>query len=212
MAGFSDTVNTFVEMAKGRNDKVIRALGLKILERLITLSPVGDPKRWKINAAFAASKKEASQINAMRRTASMYSRKSKTGTRVLKSGMKIRPSVPVSFKTKAGKTVSFNQKDWAGRNYTGGRFRGNWQVSLNEPIKTAIDRIDKTGSVTMAAGRAILAMVDSSVSAVYFSNNVPYARRLEFGWSKQAPNGMVRITAIESRQMIREVLGEIKSE
>jgi hypothetical protein len=29
---------------------------------------------------------------------------------------------------------------------------------------------------------------------IYLTNSLPYARRLEYGWSKQAPAGMVRIT------------------
>ena len=29
---------------------------------------------------------------------------------------------------------------------------------------------------------------------IYMVNNLPYARRLEYGWSKQSPSGVVRIT------------------
>lgn len=34
-------------------------------------------------------------------------------------------------------------------------------------------------------------------AVLWISNNLPYAVRLEYGWSKQAPSGMVRVTLLE---------------
>jgi hypothetical protein len=75
-----------------------------------------------------------------------------------------------------------------------GRFRGNWQVGLNAPVAGQLARLDKSGAVTIAAGNQILSHA-SAGGVIYLNNNLPYAQRLEYGWSKQAPSGMVRITA-----------------
>ena len=78
-----------------------------------------------------------------------------------------------------------------------GRFRGNWQASLNAAIETKIDRLDPDGmAATDAAIDAVMAFPTGGVT--YLSNALPYAYRLEYdGWSKQAPAGMVRLTARE---------------
>ena len=39
-------------------------------------------------------------------------------------------------------------------------------------------------------------------ATIYLVNNLPYAVRLEYGWSKQAPAGMVRITAAEFQSIV----------
>lgn len=39
-------------------------------------------------------------------------------------------------------------------------------------------------------------------------NMVPYVQYLEFGWSQQAPNGMVRVTLAEVPQLIQKYLAE----
>ncbi|MFS1538215.1 MAG: hypothetical protein ACL7BU_05405 [Candidatus Phlomobacter fragariae] len=48
------------------------------------------------------------------------------------------------------------------------------------------------------------------MKSVYFSNVVPYAYRLEIGHSKQAPNGMVRITAQEFQLFFNQAMTECK--
>ena len=36
----------------------------------------------------------------------------------------------------------------------------------------------------------------------YITNNLPYAERLEYGYSQQAPAGMVRVTAARFRELL----------
>jgi hypothetical protein len=38
----------------------------------------------------------------------------------------------------------------------------------------------------------------------YITNNLPYAERLEYGWSGQAPSGMIRLSLAEFEQVLRE--------
>ena len=191
---FAATIATWVDKTKENNDKAVRAYGMQILGRLIEISPVGDPRRWKLNKAYAMARQHANKVNAAQRR--------KNGGK-LKRGQKKHASVLVSFKTKNG-NVTFRQRGWAAKNYTGGRFRGNWQVTFDRPAVGAIDRVDKAGTATLAAGREVLAHYDSGeYGSIWFTNNVPYAQRLEYGWSKQAPAGIVRVVAAEINSKVK---------
>lgn len=191
---FAATIATWVDKTKENNDKAVRAYGMQILGRLIEISPVGDPRRWKINKAYAMARQHANKVNAAQRR--------KNGGK-LKLGQKKHASVLISFKTKNG-NVTFRQRGWAAKNYTGGRFRGNWQVTFDRPAVGAIDRVDKAGTATLAAGREVLAHYDSGeYGSIWFTNNVPYAQRLEYGWSKQAPAGIVRVVAAEINSKVK---------
>lgn len=70
-----------------------------------------------------------------------------------------------------------------------GRARGNWQVTLNAPAGATLERTDPNGGIVLAE---VMANMGGLLDVVYFSNNLPYIERLEYGWSQQAPEGMVR--------------------
>jgi hypothetical protein len=77
-----------------------------------------------------------------------------------------------------------------------GRFRGNWQASVNTPKVTQLKRKDRTGTSTITAVNNVLEKF-SMGQTFYLTNNLPYARRLEYGsHSKQAPNGFLRINVM----------------
>jgi hypothetical protein len=74
-----------------------------------------------------------------------------------------------------------------------GTARRNWQASVG---RGATGEIAAEGSVRSSEAKAI-AEVDQTVSVAvgdlyYLTNNLPYIERLEYGWSQQAPGGMVR--------------------
>ncbi|HGJ5877019.1 MAG TPA: hypothetical protein ACHBX0_12525 [Arsenophonus sp.] len=94
--------------------------------------------------------------------------------------------------------------------YTGGRFRGNWQVTFDEIPMAETGRIDKSGNVTQVEGNLVICQFKVSMKSVYFSNVVPYAYRLEMGHSKQAPNGLVRITVQEFQWFFNQAMAECK--
>jgi hypothetical protein len=77
-----------------------------------------------------------------------------------------------------------------------GRFKGNWQVGIGSYPTTTLNVLDKTGQVAInkAAGAAATLQAGQTI---YLVNNLPYAIGLEFGKSKQAPAGMVRLTIAE---------------
>lgn len=57
--------------------------------------------------------------------------------------------------------------------------------------------------------RSPVGLSDFGVEQV-ISNNVPYILRLEFGYSRQAPEGMARITAAESQERIDAIVARFQ--
>lgn len=96
--------------------------------------------------------------------------------------------------------------------YVGGRFRANWQygnlAGTGIPM-TRSNSIDPSGAESM--GRIIEGVLGSIArTRHYLVNNLPYAKRLEDGWSGQAPAGMVGLTIIEFKQIVRSAVAEGK--
>lgn len=74
-----------------------------------------------------------------------------------------------------------------------GRFRGNWQVAIGEQPTGTVELLDPDGAIVTARVAAVSGNVKPG-DVVYMVNNLPYARRLEDGYSQQAPAGMVKLT------------------
>lgn len=87
---------------------------------------------------------------------------------------------------------------YAPKDYRAGRFRGNWQVTFDVPATGELDRIDPTGMETLKDGIEQIGQYTYKDHFVYFTNNLPYSVRLELGYSKQAPNGIVRVAALNA--------------
>lgn len=90
-----------------------------------------------------------------------------------------------------------------------GRFRMNWMASGSSPASGTSRGTDPSGA------NAIGAMV-STVSGLpdwsefTMTNNLPYAQRLEYGWSQQAPAGVVRTNVSRFQQLINEEANKVK--
>lgn len=188
-AGFIADINAFVDRAKANQDAVVRAVGIRILNQLVMMSPVGNPELWEINQTAAAYNRAVYDHNEAQRAEP--SNLTKTGR----------------LKKKARVVDVMDIKAPPG--YTGGRFLGNWQVSFDAPTTEETGRIDKTGDLTKAAGNYTLSLFKVGMSSIYFCNNVPYAYPLEMGHSTQAPGGMVRITAAEFQRFFDEAIREV---
>ena len=74
-----------------------------------------------------------------------------------------------------------------------GRFRANWNVSYGAADYTTSDSTDQVRGTT----QALKALTLPIGGVVFLSNGLVYSRRLEYGYSQQAPAGMVRISAAE---------------
>jgi hypothetical protein len=84
------------------------------------------------------------------------------------------------------------------KGYVGGRARANWQVSFGAPDSSELNARDKNGGATISRGTAEIQAVTIPYRTIWIFNNVPYIVRLENGWSKQTPPGvMVRLSVLE---------------
>lgn len=95
------------------------------------------------------------------------------------------------------------------KGYVGGRFRANWNVRINAPDTTTTTNKDRTGSSTtqrLVAG----AMQANLGDVIWITNGLPYARRLEYGWSTQAPHGFVRITLTDLPGQLEQYIKSLK--
>jgi len=183
---FTTAITAFVDKAKANQEAVVRAVGIRILNQLVMMSPVGNPELWGINQTAASYNQAVYDHNEAQK--SDPANLTKTGR----------------LKKKARLVDGMDIKAPPG--YTGGRFRGNWQVSFDAPTTDETGRVDKTGNLTKAAGNYTLSLFKVGMKAIYFCNNVPYAYRLEMGHSSQAPGGMVRITAAEFQRFFEEAV------
>lgn len=77
-----------------------------------------------------------------------------------------------------------------------GRARGNWMVSIGNLRPRFSEKSDKQGQETISRGSAELIEL-VAFQDIYISNSLPYILRLEHGYSRQAPNGMVSLTLAE---------------
>jgi hypothetical protein len=93
-----------------------------------------------------------------------------------------------------------------------GRAKANWNVSSGS-INTG------TRMAVSSAGRgqydnynqAEIVSIKVNGQKIYLTNSLPYIRRLEFGYSKQAPAGMVRTTLAEMQPIIKAIAAEVKA-
>lgn len=93
--------------------------------------------------------------------------------------------------------------------YVGGRFRANWQYGLDAADTKTSEEIDKTGATTIS--RVTGEVPSEAVGHVhYITNSLPYSMRLENGWSRQAPHGMVALTEEEFTPIVREAAAQLK--
>ena len=85
-----------------------------------------------------------------------------------------------------------------------GRFRGAWLVKANTPDRDEPDSADTTGVATEIKGISEIGGIKQG-DVVYISNNLDYALMLEYGWSKQAPQGMVAVSLNEIEAWLQGV-------
>lgn len=82
-----------------------------------------------------------------------------------------------------------------------GRFRANWATSFGAPSYRVTADVDPTGQGAILRGRSTINRAYGDYD-IFITNSLPYAQRLEYGYSKQAPAGMVRITVAEWQALV----------
>lgn len=185
---FSADIQKFVEKANGNIETVIRKVSFDLFRKVIAKSPVGNPDNWKGNEQ-AVYQRETYNLFAQRINENLQPGDKPT-----------RIFTPRTLKKKFPNVV--------GKTYVGGRFKGNWQVALNSIPAGALDTVDASGGQSLARVTSTVTQMKAG-DVITLVNNVPYARRLEFGHSKQAPVGMVRTTAQEYGAIVSKAVSEV---
>lgn len=90
------------------------------------------------------------------------------------------------------------------RKHIGGTLRGAWNASIGAPDMTKTDKIDTNGAQTVAAASAVSANLEIG-QTYYLTNPQPYAYPVEYGWSSQAPQGMVRLGVLATQTEINKL-------
>ncbi|MEL5881922.1 hypothetical protein RQM28_010580 [Citrobacter freundii] len=189
---FLAAIQLFVDSSKQDMDEVVRRTGIKILGRLVEMSPIGNPDLWQVNQTASAYNDAVRDHNAALRNDPANLTK---GGR-LKRGLRVNDSMDVK------------KPDW----YVGGRFKNNWYVGFDSQPTESNDTPDASGQGSNSRGLAVLEVFRvGQVNSIYFTNNMPYAAALENGHSGQAPGGMVGITALDAAQMFREAMSEVRN-
>lgn len=87
-----------------------------------------------------------------------------------------------------------------------GRARGNWNASIDRYDESTSDSRTAQQAQADTRQRASQLQLGDTFTLV---NGLPYIRRLEYGYSKQAPRGIVRITVDEFNAALREVIRRV---
>src|SRR5476649_704024 len=132
---FAQQIREFAEKASGAIDTTIREIVIEIGSSVIQMSPVGNPEIWAANVAHRAGNKaqaDAYDENVDARNVII----SLTPSNYTKDG-KLRRNVKYAKKlTKRERDQNFQVNALvAGEDYVGGRFRGNWQFSIDAPVE-----------------------------------------------------------------------------
>ncbi|MCU1752150.1 hypothetical protein [Pseudomonas sp. 6D_7.1_Bac1] len=202
---FAENIQQFAEQAKAGIDATFREIVIEIGSSVIRMSPVGNPEIWAANVAHRQANTRAADDYdfkvAVRNTLINLTDSNFTKAGKLKRGVKY--AKPLT-KTEREQNFSVNGLV-AGKGYVGGRFRGNWQFSIDTPAEGVLDQIDPSGNVSVAV---LIAQVQSLTigQTAYIVNNLPYGVPLEYGHSKQAPGGMVRVTLARFQQVVDEAI------
>lgn len=90
-----------------------------------------------------------------------------------------------------------------------GRFRMNWQTAGAVAPSGVIDGTDKGGAAAIGDAASYI-FAASDWDEFTLTNNLPYAERLEYGWSNQAPQGMVRVNVARFNTLLEEEAAKVR--
>lgn len=101
-----------------------------------------------------------------------------------------------------------------------GRLRGNWQATTDKPASRQLQRKDNSGATNsqgIGNSKAKSAMENlvlggGQATVFHLTNTLPYAKVIEYGdpnGSKQAPQGMVRISVAEFEGIVEKIVSAL---
>lgn len=90
-----------------------------------------------------------------------------------------------------------------------GRFRNNWNAAGSVPDLKVTEEADKTGTKALAAVTEFT-LNYAQWTDITLANNLPYAEKLEYGFSKQAPTGIVRVNVLRFQQLLDQEAAKVR--
>lgn len=189
-----------VDKTKLDLETVVRKTTIDLLSSVVTRSPVGNPDVWKANRGQALGRETYNVFVEAINTEIKANPKSYTRTGRLKAKLQ---------RTKSAAALRKAYPNVAGKGYVGGRFRANWQVGIGAINDDTSAAPDKSGQAALARGGAAISTWKIGSGTIYISNSLPYARPLEYGYSSQAPSGMVRLTVQDFNIKIKRAVQEV---
>ena len=113
-------------------------------------------------------------------------------------------------KTPVGNT-SLWKTSYPPKGYVGGQLRGNWQTTLDVPASNAISRSQK-GTSGGATQETISGSSGYSLDqSIFLTNNLPYAERINDGWSRQAPAKFVETSVLRFNGIVEAIARKNKT-
>ena len=86
-----------------------------------------------------------------------------------------------------------------------GLFKGNWQMTIGVQANSSRIRYDESGTATINdMARVVRTFTPGQIA--YIQNTVEYGYDLEYGSSRQAPHGMVMITAAKWQMIVDQAI------
>ncbi len=85
-----------------------------------------------------------------------------------------------------------------------GTARANWFATLGVPERFAdFNAADPSGQLTISRNDA--SIQKQTEQTIYITNNLPYIKRLNDGWSAQAPAGYVEAAVDVAKKKMKEI-------
>lgn len=150
-------------------------------------------------------------INAKARSDMMkFTEKSKLKIQNMTKDVLLEVGKRLVLRSPVGNPTKWHPAYWP-KGYMPGHFINNWQVGIDVVPTGIINGEEPSGQESLERlsrlGRWQVG------HTFYFVNNLPYARRLELGWSSQCPaHGMVGLTQREFPQIVREIAAKYGSQ
>jgi hypothetical protein len=199
--GFAEDLGKVCANAGKKVEAVIRRTAIELQNGMIEKSPVGNPELWAANSNALSNRKNyniaVDQLNADTRA---------NPANLTVSGKLRKGLSQYLLKRQSKKSLKQAFPLVAGVGYVGGQFRANWQCGVGAVNMTIID---PPGSD--AKGRTKVALETwKPGQTIWLTNALPYAKKLEDGYSKQAPFGMVKLTVNEVGEHLKTAARSIK--
>lgn len=88
--------------------------------------------------------------------------------------------------------------------YRPGGMVNSWHSSIGQIGSISMRSPNTSGVASLAQLAAVAPFASGKIFT--FANPAPYARRIEFGWSSQAPAGMVRLVKVRFQAIVKAAI------